>query len=168
MQFYIDKATKDDAKEILELSKICGKETDFLSYGSDGLDFSLEQEEAYIEQVNQSLKDVFYVAKIHNEIVGMASYSTFSKERMSHRGEIGMCIRKSAWHQGIGRAFMEKLLYFARYQAHADIISLEVCSNNKRAITLYQNFGFVKIGTFEGFFKINGELIDFDMMQLKL
>lgn len=168
MEFYIAKATKDDAKEILELSKICGEETDYLSYGSEGLGFSLEQEEAYLEQINQSSKDVFYIAKIHNEIVGMASYSTFSKKRMSHRGEIGICIRKSAWHQGIGQAFMEKLLHFAKYQAQVQIISLEVCNENKRAISLYKNFGFKKVGTFEGFFKIDERLLDFDIMELKL
>ncbi|WP_406035268.1 GNAT family N-acetyltransferase [Treponema saccharophilum] len=38
-------------------------------------------------------------------------------------------------------------------------------SDNIAAIKLYEKFGFEKIGRFRGFFKINGEFIDFDIMQ---
>ena len=47
-------------------------------------------------------------------------------------------------------------------------INLEVRSDNSRAIALYKKFGFRKLYTFSGFFKINGELVDFDFMNLDL
>lgn len=107
MDFEIVQATKEDAKDILALTKICGKETNYLSYGSEGIGLSLEQEMAFLDNVAHSLKDVFYVVKMKDEIVGMGSYTTFSSPRMSHRGEIGLCIRQSAWHLGIGHALMD-------------------------------------------------------------
>lgn len=38
--------------------------------------------------------------------------------------------------------------------------------DNKRAIALHEKLGFCKLCTFPGFFKINGSLIDFDLMNL--
>lgn len=84
---------------------------------------------------------------------------------MTHRGEIGIGIKKSAWGLGIGSMLMEKLLDFAFNKAHTEIISLEVRSDNKRAIHLYEKYGFQKVGCFKGYFKINGEFIDFDIME---
>ena len=47
-------------------------------------------------------------------------------------------------------------------------VDLEVRSDNKRAIALYEKLGFRKLCTFPGFFKIHGELVDFDLMILQL
>ena len=40
--------------------------------------------------------------------------------------------------------------------------------DNARAVRLYEKYGFRKLCTFPCFFKINGEYIDFDRMNLKL
>ena len=63
---------------------------------------------------------------------------------------------------------MEEIIHFAKYTAKAEIISLEVRSDNERAIALYKKFGFETFGTFKGFMKIEGEYIDCDMMRLCL
>ncbi len=168
MDYTIETATADDAEEILALTRICGAETDNLSYGEEGIPVSVWQERDYIESVLKSDKDVFFVVRAGQDIVGTANYSSFPRRRMAHRGEFGLCIRKSAWGQGIGHALMEKILDFARNHARSEIVSLEVRSDNERAIKLYQDFGFKKIGTFEGYFKIDGKLVDFDIMELKL
>ena len=47
-------------------------------------------------------------------------------------------------------------------------LNLEVRSSNARAIHLYEKYGFRKLCTFPNFFKINGEHIDFDLMNLEL
>ena len=47
-------------------------------------------------------------------------------------------------------------------------LNLEVRSDNARAIRLYEKYGFRKLCTFPHFFKINGEYIDFDLMNLEL
>ena len=47
-------------------------------------------------------------------------------------------------------------------------LNLEVRSSNARAIRLYEKYGFRKLCTFPRFFKINGEYIDFGLMNLEL
>ena len=41
-------------------------------------------------------------------------------------------------------------------------------SDNARAVRLYEKYGFRKLCTFPHFFKINGEYVDFDLMNLEL
>ena len=48
MNIEIRPACPEDAADILELSKIIGNESDNLSYGSDGLPYTVEQEEAFL------------------------------------------------------------------------------------------------------------------------
>ena len=165
MKIEIRQAQVEDAQAILELLKIVGSETDNLSFGEIGIPITVEEESAYLLDISNSEKDVFFVAFKDGELVGTANYVTSTNKRMSHRGEIGMSIQKSAWGIGIGSLLMEKLLDFAKDIAKADIVSLEVRSDNQRAINLYKKFGFEKIGCFKGYFKINNELIDFDIME---
>ena len=47
-------------------------------------------------------------------------------------------------------------------------MNLEVRSSNARAIHLYEKYGFRKLCTFPHFFKIHGEYVDFDLMNLEL
>jgi len=168
MAITIERATGSDAKEILEFTKAVGSETNNLSYGKEGVRSTVEQEAEYLNTVGTSEKDLFLIARENGELVGTANYSTFSKPRMAHRGEIGISVRKSMWGKGIGTMLMERLLSFAKNAAHSEIVSLEVRSDNDRAKNLYRKFGFRTIGTFNGFFKIDGEFIDFDIMEKQL
>ena len=164
----IEKAKAQDAEAILEFTKICGSETDNLSFGENGIPVSADEEASYLASVENSDKDIFLVARDGNEIVGTCSYSAFPKKRMAHRGEFGISVRKSYWNQGVGTMLMEHILDFAKNTAKSQIVSLEVRSDNEAAIHLYRKFGFEKIGTFRGFFKIEDELIDCDIMELFL
>lgn len=47
-------------------------------------------------------------------------------------------------------------------------MNLEVRSSNARAIRLYEKYGFRKLCVFPRFFKIHGEYVDFDLMNLEL
>ena len=61
---------------------------------------------------------------------------------------------------------MEAILVFAK-ENDFEQLNLEVRSNNARAIRLYEKYGFRKRCTFSHFFKINGEYVDFDLMNLE-
>lgn len=63
---------------------------------------------------------------------------------------------------------MAEMIHFARNTAKVEILSLEVRSDNARAIALYKKFGFKTIGTFPGFMKINGNAVGCDIMCLAL
>ena len=99
-------------------------------------------------------------------VIGTASLNR-KPNRMRHRGEFGISLKKAWWGCGAAFALMERILAFARENG-VEQVNLEVRSDNKRAIALYERFGFRKLCTFPGFFKINGELIDFDFMNLSI
>lgn len=162
------KAVPEDAEEMLRAMKQLGGETENLTFGADGLSVSIEEEAKYIEKVNRSMSSAMFVAKKNGRIVGIASFMGMHGERMKHRGEFAVSVLKDQWGQGIGSMLLETALDFAKNSAGAEIVSLEVRSDNVRAIRLYKKYGFQKHGCFPGFFKIDGEYVDFDLMSLRL
>ena len=166
MDIIIEKAAASDAGAILEYLKKIGKETDNLSFGAEGLPFSAEDEAAYISNLENSTDGILLVAKSDGKIIGDASLNRYPR-RMSHRGELGVSVLKEYWNRGVGRRLIKGILDFARENSF-EIIDLEVRSDNKGAIHLYEKFGFQKIGTHSSYMKINGEYISADYMCLKL
>ena len=166
--FEIRRATPDDAEKILEYCKIIGGQSDNLTYGPEGIPFTVEKEKEFLENMMCSDRQLFLVAVNDGEIVGTATFKSLSRARLAHRATIGLAVKKSMWGNHIGTHLMEKLMDFAANTAKVQIISLEVRSDNKRAISLYKKFGFEKVGTFPGFMKIDGKDIDCDIMCVQL
>lgn len=164
----IRKAAVSDAENILEYCKAVGAETDNLTFGAEGISLTVEKEREYLKSFTDSDKQLYLVAEENNEIVGTAVFSGFSKARLSHRAEISISVKKAMWGNHIGTRFMERIIDFAKSTAHTEIISLEVRSDNERAISLYRRFGFEKIGTFDGYMKVNGKDVSCDIMRLNL
>ena len=168
MDLVIEKARPEDSAELLNLLNTIGGETDNLTFGAEGVPVSVEEEAAFLTSLEHSTSSVMFVAKKNGRIVGNASFNGTTRERLKHRGEFGISVSKSEWGHGVGSKLLEAVIDFARNTAYAEIISLEVRQDNVRAIRLYEKYGFEKIGSFPGFLKINGEYIDFDLMNLYL
>ncbi len=166
MNFAIEKAKVSDAKEVLEYLKKVGGETDNLTFGAEGLPFEVESEEKYIKSLENSTSSVMFFAKYNGKIIGDASFNSATRERIKHRGELGICVLKEYWGQGVGSKLIEAVIDFAKNVAECEIIHLSVKSDNERAINLYKKYGFEKIGQFKGYLKIDGEHIDCDFMNL--
>lgn len=164
--FIIERTRPEDAAAMLEYLRIIGGETDNLNMGADGIPIPPEKEEAYIRSMVGSTDNAMFTAKINGEIVGVANVSRFTR-RMSHRGSIGVSVRRCAWHRGVGTALMETLIAFARENGFEQL-ELEVRSDNDRAIRLYEKFGFRKTGTIPAFLKVNGKDCDCDFMVLRV
>ena len=164
--FIIERARSEDAAALLDYLKIIGGETDNLSFGTEGVPLSIEEEQAYLRAQCGSIDNAQYFAKVDGEIIGTASLNR-NHNRMSHRGVFGISLKKAWWGCGAASALMEAILAFAKENGFEQL-NLEVRSSNARAIHLYEKYGFRKLCTFPDFFKINGEYIDFDLMILKL
>lgn len=164
----IMRAVPEDAEEILEYLKVIGGESDNLTFGAEGFPMTASQEYKYIASMEGSATKVMYVAKENGRIVGEASYNSYTRPRLRHRGELGMSVLRSHQNRGIGTALLSRILEFARDVSKNQMVSLEVRSDNAPAIHLYEKFGFVKIGRFEGYLMIDGKLVDCDIMQLRL
>ena len=161
-------AEPSDAGKFLEYSKIVGSETDNLTFGAEGLSLTISQEADFIRKFAGNPGSIMIVAFDEGELIGTGAVSVVSgKPRFAHRREIAISVRKDYWGKGIGTGIMNVLMDFA-IKSGAEVLELEVRSDNEAAISLYKKFGFEKIGTNEKFFKINGEFFAADYMNLYL
>lgn len=156
-------ALASDAEAILAFCQQIGSETDNLSYGEEGVSVSVADEGNLLSEIQKSKTSHFLVAEEAGEIVGTCNCSAFRKKRLAHRAEIGIAVKKAYWNQGI----LTRLIAAAQ-QSGLKVLSLEVRSDNDRAIHLYDSLGFQKIGTFKHFMEIDDQVIDFDIMELLL
>lgn len=168
MNIIYREAEPSDAGKFLEYSKIVGSETDNLTFGAEGLSLTISQEADFIRKFAGNPGSIMIVAFDEGELIGTGAVSVVSgKPRFAHRREIAISVRKDYWGKGIGTGIMNVLMDFAK-KSGAEVIELEVRSDNEAAISLYKKFGFEKIGTNEKFFKINGEFFAADYMNLYL
>ena len=160
-------AAPSDAAQLLEYLKQIGGETDNLTFGANGIPFTVEQEAALLEQIAASSNRRFFLALDGDRIVGNACVDGFGNPRFRHRCNLAISVLRDYWGRGIGTCLMERMLDFAR-QIGVELASLEVRSDNERAKALYRKFGFQSFGTFPRYFKINGRYFDVDCMTLEL
>lgn len=166
MSIVIEKANYTDAKAILNYLKQIGSETNNLTFGSEGLLISVEDEAVYIKQLENSRDNVMFVAKDNGKIIGDASLNRLPR-RMNHRGDFGISVLREYWNKGIGSRLLCEIIKFAKENSF-EVIELQVRSDNTAAIHLYEKFGFKKFGTHKNFLKIDKKDISFDYMSLKI
>ena len=168
MNIIYREAETSDAGKFLDYCKRVGAESDFLTFGEEGLPFSISQTADYIRKVSGNPENAMILAFDEGELVGSGIISSVSgRVRFAHRKELAITVRKDYWGKGIGSGIMKVLLDFAK-KSGAEVLELQVRSDNERAVALYKKFGFEKIGTYEKFFKINGEFFAADYMNLYL
>ena len=148
--FEIVRAQAEDAAALLDYLKIIGGETDNLSFGAEGVPLDEEAERAYLAMQADSRDNIQLLAKADGEIIGTASLNR-KYGRMHHRAEFGISLKKAWW--GCGAA---TVLDFAR-EAGIEQVNLEVRSDNKRAIALYEKLGFASCAHFPLFSKSTGK-----------
>ena len=141
MNITIERAKAADAQAVLEYLKQIGGETDNLTFGGEGLPFSVEDEAAYIAGMEDSCDNIMLLAKEDGRIIGDASLSRMPR-RMSHRGDLGVSVVKSHWNRGVGGRLIAEILRFAKENG-MEVIDLQVRSDNAAAIHLYEKFGVV-------------------------
>ncbi len=167
MEITYRKAAPADAARLLEYLKTIGGESDNLTFGAEGIPFTVEQEERFLASQANSSHTMILLALDGEEIVGNATIDGNVKPRFRHRRNLAISVRKDHWGRGIGSGLMERLIAFAR-DTGAEVVSLQVRSDNERAKALYRKFGFQFFGTYEKFFKIDGEYFDAEYMNLYL
>jgi RimJ/RimL family protein N-acetyltransferase len=156
----IRKARISDAQTILDYLAIVGSESDNLTFGSEGLGYTLEYEIKTIETISKSKNSVMYLGFKDKVLVSVANLGGKSRDRMKHYATLGLSVRQAYWNQGVGKAMMTQLMNFADKNKGLEMIDLEVRSDNHHAIHLYESFGFVRTGVMPKLMKINGFYFD--------
>jgi len=109
---------------------------------------------------------VFLVAVRDSRVVGWCEVRRVSPgTEMDHRGILGICVRKEFRGMGLGRKLMEAAL--EKSKGKFEVVELDVFSVNKRAIKLYEEFGFKKFGLRRAAVKRKERYYDILIMDLR-
>ncbi|WP_414054996.1 GNAT family N-acetyltransferase [Macrococcus equi] len=163
----IRQAEVSDAVNLLEYTKIVGRESDNLLFGSEGIGYTIEEEEKIIESIGNHARQIMLVATDNQEVVGLAQLVGLNRERVAHQGRLAISVRKDYWGKGVSTQLMQGLIDFAN-QTNMEVIALEVYADNIRGIKLYEKFGFKQIGLFKHYAKVKDEYKDAIMMTLQI
>lgn len=156
-------AVPADAAQLLDYLRTVGGETDNLTFGAQGIPFTIPQEEALLARLESSPHSRFFLALDGERIVGNACVDGSDNPRLCHRRNLAITVLRAYWGRGIGTGLMARMIDFAR-ESGAELLTLEVRSDNERARALYRKFGFTAFGTFPKYFKIGGQYYDVDCM----
>ena len=149
----------EDAKSMIEYVNIISSESDNLTYGSGEFNFTVEQEQKYIESMNNNALNLFILATINDEIVSIAQIQSNKKIRLSHLGQIALSVKQKHWRKGIGNQMMKTLIQWAKNNNFKKL-NLEVTTTNEGAISLYKKHDFIIEGTNKRSMMIKGNYID--------
>ena len=135
-----------DGNAVFDIFNATHAETDYLLSYPDENSFDPEQEAHFLEEKTKSPNEIEIIAFIDGKIAGMAGIGAVgTKYKVKHRAEFGISILKEYWGLGLGRALTEACIQCARDAGYVQM-ELNVVSENKRAISLYQNLGFAEFG----------------------
>lgn len=141
----IRKAVEKDAEQlILHTKKVLEESSHFLGTSLDEFHPTVEEEKVWINSYNQ--RGLLLVTEVEGKIIGVLNFRLSSSKKFSHKGLFGMSIQEAYTNQGIGSRLITTLLEWAREDGRVEKITLEVFSNNERAIHLYSKLGFVEEG----------------------
>lgn len=164
----ISLVNSNDAEEILNYTKIIGGESDFITFGPEGVPYTLEEEKKMLSKYNEQSLYPMFIGRIEGEVVTLANLGGTDRERLRHNAEIGISVIKKYWNQGVGKAMMQVLIEHAKATKIIENIYLKVRSDNHNAIHLYEAFGFKTMGTYPRQMKIKNEYFDTLLMALLL
>ena len=164
----IRKAKIEDAQAILQYLDQIGKESDNLTFGEEGIGYTLEDEEKLIQSYDENLNSTMFIALDSNQVVSVGNLSASKRERTKHVSVLGISVLKSHWNMGIGKQMMNTLIEFAKQAPDTKAIHLEVRSDNLVAIHLYESVGFKKNSTIPEMMHIQDNYCDIDLMILNL
>jgi putative acetyltransferase len=105
--------------------------------------------------------DYLLLAFVDGEIAGHAGVHPVGKSpRRAHARMLGMAVHSRFQGKGVGTALMQALIDLADKWLPVTRLELTVFTDNKRAIALYERFGFVMEGTHKSYALRDGRYAD--------
>jgi RimJ/RimL family protein N-acetyltransferase len=158
----VRRATPGDATALVQLAREVGAEPEgWLISTSEWRGAS--EERRYLRSIRRSRDAAVYVAEAPEGIVGRLSVGRDPHPASSHVADLGLMVAKGHRRRGIGRAFLEQAVEWAR-GAGVSKLELHVFPHNEPAIQLYEAFGFRREGYRERHYRRNGGLVDAILM----
>lgn len=165
----IRKPVVEDAEAIINLISAADKETKFLARNPGEFSVTVEQEKTFITNILNDNGTEWFVAEHNGNVIGNCSVGLVGKsERLRHRAVVTFVLSKEYCGMGIGGKLMQQCIAWCK-ENKVTQIELEVVANNKRAINMYEGFGFKVTGTIPKAFRYqNGTYADELFMVLEI
>jgi RimJ/RimL family protein N-acetyltransferase len=125
--------------------------------------FTVSDERKFIRRVLQSSDEYMAVAFCDDELIGSIGFRSSHLKRITHRGSIGMSVRKDFNGLGLGSLMMEYIMNIAKEMGKTKL-ELEVRIDNLSAVHLYEKYGFELEGTIKSGFFVDEKYVDLLMM----
>jgi RimJ/RimL family protein N-acetyltransferase len=159
-QVEIREAQVKDASETVKFMNWVTGEVDYHTYGANDFNIRPEDEARMIEMFHMRENCMFLIATFAGQIIAVATLAGGAKERVQHRGTIGITVAKRFWRLGIGQQMMRILINFAENSSMLTKLELLVHEENVPAIKLYNKLGFFREGAIQRYFNFEGHYYD--------
>ena len=158
-----------DAEALIEYLKITTGETPYLIREPEEVTITLEQEKRFIESKIDAERELMLVVTINGKHIGNCSLMSIAPyKRYGHRCEVAIALYQEYCGCRIGKAMMQTVLDVAKELGYEQA-ELEVISDNKSAIAMYEKLGFEKYGNFPNNMKYSdGSYADAEWMMKRL
>ncbi|PXV67450.1 RimJ/RimL family protein N-acetyltransferase [Dysgonomonas alginatilytica] len=165
----IREARMNDAEELVAVVKEYVEESEFIPYTQGEFNLTADEEATWIKSLIDSKNSLLLVATYDNRIIGNISLNGAQREMMKHTSCIGIGMLASWRGKGVGSAFFEAAIKWAKENPSIEILWLGTYVTNKNGIALYHKFGFTEIGRHPDFIKLSSdEYVDEITMTLKV
>jgi ribosomal protein S18 acetylase RimI-like enzyme len=155
LQYIIRSAVTSDAGELSHLRVQLDGETENLDREPGEGYMDKAAFEKLIQRDGESVQNLFLVTVVQNRIIGYSRCEGNELKRFSHKVEFGVCVAKEFWGYGIGKGLLQQSIFWAD-RVGMKKMTLNVLETNKKAIRLYEKFGF----EVEGILKNDKQLSD--------
>jgi len=136
---------REDAAMMVEHLRQTAGETDFLLRCPEEVTMTVEQEENFIQSINQSWNNYMILCEVDGQYAGNCHLQLYDKTKVRHRGSVAIGLSKAFWGMGIGTAMFEEMFRLARAYG-ASQLELGVIADNERGLALYRKMGFCVYG----------------------
>lgn len=143
----IRSAEANDAAAVRQHLISAARQTPYLLKTADEYSRLTRREQAALLKSRAKADGAIIIcAFVGDALAGLATVSPYGRLfRTSHRGTMSISIDRSLWGLGLGKAMMAEIISFSAFCGYTQL-ELSVDAENKRAIGLYERFGFVRCG----------------------
>ncbi|MGE7920854.1 N-acetyltransferase family protein [Viridibacillus sp. NPDC093762] len=149
----------DDARDLAKLLSTLDAETDFMLYGINERDPSVQSVRKKITNLRKDNSSSILVAVVEGQIGGMISISGNKAQRAKHRVSIYLGVKQKFTNRGIGTTLIKEAEKWALSNS-VKRIELSVSKSNTIAINMFNKFGFGIDGERQQSLKINDDYED--------
>ncbi len=137
-----------------------------LTMESDEMDI-FNEEAKFLRQLEQAQNSLALIALHENTIIACCTCVGGRRPSLYHSCELGISVDRAWWGKAVGSRLVQAVLDWAR-GANIAKINLQVRVDNRRAITMYEKFGFCKEAYLASYLTVDGLGIDLHWYGLRL